>query len=184
MTCRNRALRRLFLRLPLADEQRPGRLGLAGGDQDFSSRHVENGGCRGHLGCRQTAGGRPASVATGCAVASSPEEVSSSPSPMAALPPPRSRLGRAIVGNPGQAAPRLEAHQRVKALSRLQHAARAAGSTLAAAILLRADRYLDRVAALGVGGWAASHASTWMIASVCSGASRRPAAHPAAAPRG
>ena len=136
MTCRNRALRRLFLRLLDAGES--GRLGLAGGDgdQDFSWRHVENRGCRGHLGCRQQAGGRPASVATGCAVASSPEEVSSSPSPTAALPPPRSRLGCAIVGNPGPAAPRLAEHQRVKASSPVQQVVRAAGSTLAAAILL------------------------------------------------
>lgn len=75
-------------------------------------------------------------MATGCAVASSPEEVRSSPSPTAALPPPRLRLGRATVGHPGPAAPRLAAPQRVKALSQLQHAARAAGSTLAAAMLL------------------------------------------------
>ena len=92
MTCQNRALRGLLAGLPHADEPPSGRRGLTGGDQDFSCRHVENGGCRGYLGCRQQAGGRPASVATGCAVASSPEEVRSSPSPTAALPLPALRL--------------------------------------------------------------------------------------------
>ncbi len=116
MSCRNRGVRCLFRQLARAREDPSGCPGRGGGHPGISSSHVENGGCGGHLGCRQTAGGRPGSVATGCAVASSPEEVRSSPSPTAALP--------------------LQQRRAVRVPPWLRRAVRAAGSTAIAAAAL------------------------------------------------
>jgi hypothetical protein len=134
MTCRNRELRCLLVRLARTGEHRPDRLGPVGGDPGFSCRHVENGGCRGHLGCRQQAGGRLASVATGCAVASSPEEVSSSPSPTAALPLPTVRQATPPAA-PIQQTSTSGKGRLVNGWFGLRRVVRAAGGTVSAAVL-------------------------------------------------
>ena len=145
MTCATRRLRCLLARLARAGACRSGRRGWPVGGLASSPCHVENKSCGGHLGCRQHAGGRPGSVATGCAVASSPEEVRSSPSPTAALPPPAVADPTACPAVPPDAQGRTAAAPAgrqpqegfaANGSAWFRHAARAAGSTATAAVLI------------------------------------------------
>jgi hypothetical protein len=144
MICRNRDPRSLFSRCVCSSDNAAGNPRQHAGRPGFPSCHVENKGCGGHLGCRQHAGGRPGSVATGCAVASSPEEVRNSPSPTAALPSPTASdphsPHRITADHPGahratSRPPSAREGCTVNGSHVLRHAARAVGGRMAAVVV-------------------------------------------------